>query len=435
MPSDALPDMLPILLLAPPGQDELAQAGVPKPTGNLFTRIIRDPTRPDRPMRETRCTEMLCAVLLNCPQQRAIIFKWMARAVNIPEDVIDELDWRLETERPIGSKRDDLRIEGWQSTIDGDDSLEVLWTVEVKVQANFHQSSDETGCYGDEVGDPAAVNSDVQMISQLLNYDDWLDTREAKHKAGFVLAIPNHQPDLPAGLKCRWACLTWTGLGVAVMDSLLADLLPAEEKPLARHMLGFIREHLWRSSEMANTRLNLDHIVLIRAYAAIGRECQMVADDLVAPLADIVRGSDLGITKTTHQKSLFSTSLFSVITAGFLDQDRYNVYLSAGVVREFLSVAVEWAPKHPSRPEIESAINAILPILNGDKRTWQYCEDEKAWPGIHTRVPLTALLTEDDQPAAIRQFVVKALANLKTAHIDQVVRETCEGGQTPDIRP
>ena len=52
------------------------------------------------------------------------------------------------------------------------------------------------------------------MVNQLLNYDAWLSQQEATHKAGFVLAIPNHQSDLPVGLSVTWRCITWSGLAI-----------------------------------------------------------------------------------------------------------------------------------------------------------------------------------------------------------------------------
>jgi hypothetical protein len=65
----------------------LQQLGVPEHSKNLFSRIIRNPVRPDRPMRERRCTEMFCATLMNCPVVRDVLFRWLAERAgqDIPE--------------------------------------------------------------------------------------------------------------------------------------------------------------------------------------------------------------------------------------------------------------------------------------------------------------------------------------------------------------
>jgi len=103
--ADAASGKAPVLLTQP-ARDEVAELGVPQPSANIFSRIIRDPTAPDRPMRERRCTEMLCAVLMNCPDLRAAVLRWMARAAGQPHEMIDELDWRFDTERPTLRGRD-----------------------------------------------------------------------------------------------------------------------------------------------------------------------------------------------------------------------------------------------------------------------------------------------------------------------------------------
>ena len=53
----------------------------------------------------------------------------------------DDISLKIRTEQSIGAKRDDLRIRAWRTDEDDEETLEVLWTVEVKVGASIHLSS------------------------------------------------------------------------------------------------------------------------------------------------------------------------------------------------------------------------------------------------------------------------------------------------------
>ena len=263
-------------------------------------------------MRERRCTEMLCGILLNCPELRGCIFRWLATVADQPTDVLDDLEWRVETERPIGAKRDDLRIEGFAPESDGDGPRRVvLWTVEVKVQAYFHASTDQTG--GPPAGNSDETDDDeTPMVNQLVNYDAWLEGQVADHKAGFVLAIPDHAGDLPEGLTQKWACTTWTRLGNTVRQALEGNALPESEAEWAKHLLGFIRTYLWSASEMADIQLTLDHVAFLRANWFLGAETEHIVDDLVASLEPVLAESGLGLAKLQHQKNLYQSMKRSV---------------------------------------------------------------------------------------------------------------------------
>jgi len=67
-----------VLLVSQPLGDAFYGLGIPKTGENIFTRIIGDPVRPDRPVRERKCTEMFRAVLVNCPILCSIVLKWLA---------------------------------------------------------------------------------------------------------------------------------------------------------------------------------------------------------------------------------------------------------------------------------------------------------------------------------------------------------------------
>jgi hypothetical protein len=103
----------------------------------------------------------------------------------------------IEPEGSIGAKRDDLRIEGWCET-DEERKRVLLWTIEVKVGASFHESSPLADIQGDE--------EDVALVNQIVNYDHWLEHQVAPNRAGFVLALEDMSHSLPVNLNCRWLC-------------------------------------------------------------------------------------------------------------------------------------------------------------------------------------------------------------------------------------
>ncbi len=139
---------------------------LPEPNDNLFDRLIRNPQAPDRPMREVQCSEMLRTVLVTCPTLKLFVLNWLGRMAYVNRNEIESLDWSLETEQSIGSKRDDLRIQGWTS----EGRRAVLWTVEIKVAAPLHESSK----WDEENG---------ETVNQLQNYDSWLSQRNWTTKA------------------------------------------------------------------------------------------------------------------------------------------------------------------------------------------------------------------------------------------------------------
>ena len=80
---------------------------------------------------------MLCSALLDAPALRDGILRFLASLTDTPLPP-EGLRWQIDTELPIGGKRDDLRIEGF--TGEDPQSRLVLWTMEIKVGAGFHKS-------------------------------------------------------------------------------------------------------------------------------------------------------------------------------------------------------------------------------------------------------------------------------------------------------
>ena len=93
-----------------------AELGLPENDDNLFQRIIRNPHIEAANPRERECTEMLCAVLRNTNVLRLHLLRCMGDCAGVTIDGFDDLHFVIETEGAIGSKRDDLRIEGWRET-------------------------------------------------------------------------------------------------------------------------------------------------------------------------------------------------------------------------------------------------------------------------------------------------------------------------------
>lgn len=390
--------------------------GLPPLTTNLFQRLIRSPRIESQYAKERECTEMLCALLLNAPMLRWCLFGWMADQIGLPTETLDALTFEIETEQPIGNKRDDLRIVG--RSIDTTDLHPALiWTVEVKVGAWFHAS-------GQQYDDAAAempVDDDCLPVNQLLNYDHWLSKQSAEHRAGFVLAITEHTGDLPESLICSWACLTWTGLGEQIAAALRVGELSASEQLPARHALGFIRANLWRTSEMADTRLDYNDISLIRAYAAIAEECEEKVDRLVGSLAEVLENSGIGKGKISETSSLFSSGCTTVYRE--LNRDCFIIAgigadLTTG--EDYIAVWIETPPKHPNKAAIQTIISIASPKMRDRNPRWRHMlpTDERSVGGVvdmELTQPLASLLVADDQVAAAQAFIRTALDDLKVA--------------------
>jgi len=281
-----------ILILPDIGYNEFEDIGVPDWKQNLFTRIIRNPDRPDRPMRERRCAELLCAILMNCETTRMKILQWFADLAQCTEE-LGKYEWNFLTEgSTIGAKRDDLRIVGVKT--EGEQEVSrIIWSVEVKVQAGFHDTSNPEE--NDETKD--------QWVNQVVVYDNWLIRQDERYGydsiqvSGFVLAKTDMTEGLPKEVsKERWKCTTWTELGQLLAELLREKQIPEIEMEFVRHLLGFIRQYLWSKFAMSENKLDFDHVALLRAFTAIGRECERLVNELVEPIMGHLKNSELGLT-------------------------------------------------------------------------------------------------------------------------------------------
>ena len=409
-----MPDSQSFLLIFPQQSDLATELGLPDIDDNLFQRIICNPHIEASNPRERECTEMLCAVLRNTNVLRLHLLRWMADLSGTTIDRFDDLHFVIETEGAIGSKRDDLRIEGWRETEEERERI-LLWTVEVKVGASFHESTPLDGVAG--------LNEDAEFVNQVVNYDHWLANQSVQHRAGFVLALSDMSDSLPSNLSCSWRCLSWTKLGLKLQDAVQDQQLPEKEKFLAKHLLGFITYNLWRTTEMSEFELNFDDVALIRAFAAIGRDCEETINRLVEPLDALINDCGIAGGKRIHQKSLYKPSNRSVFYGTLFDSaDCKHPLLFAGVSGSQIAIWLETAPGKEKKPIIHAVIQSVLPLLKERNADWQM-DDEDGWRDLEISRPLTSLLNATDQARKFESFFRAALEDLLETGVIEQLRE------------
>ncbi len=408
----------PLLLIPSPPKPMDVHVHLPPPQNNMFERLIRDPQAPDRPMRERQCAEMLCGVLIGCPVLRRHVLRWMAQRVGVPLSVADELIWQMETEQSIGSKRDDLRIEGFLAYPNGELTQIVLWTVEIKVAAPLHVSSRQDWS---EEG-LAEQSSDPEMVSQLFNYDAWLAKQPVKYVAGFVLSIRNSSHEVPDGLTQTWCCVTWTDLAMVAEDALAGNLLPSTEHSFAEHMLGFIRNRLWDETDMTTSRLELNDVALLRALAAIGPSCSRKIKDLVRQFEQVFQDTGIRFVDIRTPTSYFDRTAgieFGATARCVNSRELGEVSVSATVVVDDVSVSIHTYPKNcKAQSIVRDIVNKSRTQLTERNPNWVFCDpDDSDYLIANISKPLVSVLAYEDWQAPLMDFVRDVLAELRDVGI------------------
>ena len=362
---------------------------------------------------------MLCGVLINAPVVRHVLLEWMGRIAGANTEQFDTLSWDFDTELSIGSKRDDLRIEGW---IDGDEASTpiVLWTIEVKVAARIHQSSeqllDEDNEKAPVVDEVCQGKTNTTIVSQIQNYDHWLAKQEAEHRAGFVLAVTDQAANLNAKLQMQWHCETWTNLALEVERALANDCIPASEKILALHLCGFIRDHLWHEVDMLKSRFNFDDLALLRAFSAIGNDCFRKVDGLVAKAEPIILDLLQGCyASKLHRKALKNANNRSAIFIKFLSEvpkGPISPALFAGIEEGKACVCLESSPRSPSKLAIHKLLPQYGPQLRERNPEWELVDETSEWSDLQIYRPLEWILASEDQQAALNKFIESAITDL-----------------------
>jgi len=395
-----------------------SESGVqlPPDSANIFHRIIRDPTRPDRPARERRCTEMLCSVLMNAPLLRATLLEWLADRAQQSIPNPEQLEWDIDTEQPVRSGRLDMLIRGYPPDKETDRPA-VLWVVEVKAGAGFHESP--VGSGEDETDE-----REPDTIHQVAAYDRWLARQHCERRAGFVLAPTDKSEALPEIQRCGWTCLTWAEMGRRVKDALSDGELESGERLLARHMVGFILTHLWEESGMGEERISFDHIALIRAMQRLGDECDDAVKTFMPGIAEEMENANLGSGEVQEP----GRSFWSGILRSKVSQDvkkSINTTLIAGIDRDCIAVWTATALSSEEKDDVRQLVEEVLEELKARNPGWHRPEDSPRHD-VELRVPLTTLLHVEDQEAEVRRIVREALEDLSEVRFIDGIKEVAE---------
>lgn len=414
-------------------REDVEELGLPDENRNIFHRLIRNPRRPDRPMRERRCTEMLCGVLQNAPHLRTRILEWAGQRAGGPIRAIAEMEWTFQTEVTIaGGKRLDLLANAHAPEDEGMQA-QVMWPFEVKVSSGLHWSTAIED--DDRELDGQGVDEETRWVSQLENYDIWLDGQDPScRRQGFVLSVSDLSDELPSGLKCGWTCLTWADLGRELEKAFSDPELPEHEACLAKHMLGFLRMHLWRNREM----LNANDVSLMRAYDSFGRECEKKVRELVAPLKDVFKEQGFGHGAPYVQKNqLFGTHRRCVVRRKLFSGSDSEVY--AGVAKGSVWVWIETPPRSSQKDVVAAVAKDKIGGLQKLDARWELRLNQSTyWDiGLEFRLEHLLIATEEEatseiQKKKLRELVVSGLEDLKRVEFAKAVRESV--GSAPNVQ-
>ena len=409
MPAETLP-VLPLPTLYTDDETELR---LPPDAENLFHRIIRDPTRPERTTRERRCTEMLCSVLINAPMFRNSILRWMAEIGNLDMPDPEEMEWEIDTEHPARCKRLDVIMRGWPPD-EPEADPEVLWIVEVKTSSGLHESS-EIQFEGQ------AEEEDTDTVSQIINYDRWLRQQKSRERGAFVLAQKDMTEKLPEELGIRWNCLTWAQLGRETLRILEEEGLPAGERLLARHMAGFIYSYLWTEDEMESDRLTFDHIALIRAMRRLGGECEDAVKSFLPIFVEALEEADLcdGEIDVPSQRFWGGNIRVQVKQPVLKDAD---TQLRVSVEGNLIMVWLRTSKNSEIKGAVSKAVQNRMESLQKRQPAWD-CPEDREWHDVELRVPLSKLLHVEDQREEVRRIVTDALEDLKEVGLIEAIQE------------
>lgn len=402
------------VLIPCPELNWLSKVRLPDSEDNIFGRVIRNPHITSLHPKERECTEMLCALLRNSIVVRNHLLNYFAGLLGQNIDHYDGLAFNFLTEQAIGPNRDDLRILGWRDTEENTE-LAILWTIEVKVGSTFHYGVS----IADEVDDTEA---EPELVNQLMNYDHWLARQTAVNRGGVVLALHDYSGSLPAGLECTWASTSWTKLAESIGQCLQDESPTENDRFIAQHVLGFIREHLWRTEEMQKAGLDFDDIALIRAFTRFGVDVERKINVLVGGLAEILERNGLGMGPIAHQKSMFKASKRSVLYRNVLDRPVSEYpQLLMGISHSSCSLRLETAPTNRHKSQVTLALQKILPQLQARMSKWHIPDD--TWGDLALDAPLIDLLSADDQEEKFKAFFESAVNDLIAVDVANVIRK------------
>jgi hypothetical protein len=414
-PTDSVPS-LPPMLVEPASATLYAKLDLPDISSNLFQRLIRAAHPSDYYARERGCAEMLCLLLKGKTTVSKRLLGWFAKYAGYNGN-IDEINFRIDTEQQTSyGKRDDLRIIGRRA---GCANVELLWTIEIKVAASFHQSTEAV---------ENAEDDERKFVNQVCNYDGWLTSQTAVNKAGFVLALTDQKSELGAeNLAHLWIPITWTRVGEKIAEALAGE--PTDL--LAKHAMSFITHNLWRTSEMSNIQLNFNDIALIRSFGILADDCEQKIDELVKEMGKALE--DLGVGKGSAEFTgrLFKEDRLSLAQLPISGGESIKVGIGTEFTtghEDYLSIWMESNVKEKGKDKFRESLSGLETRLQKCNAKWLLTfKEEYRWAGyvdVELTQPLSWLLAETDHLAAVRSFVQKAVSDLKTAGVLEALHQT-----------
>ena len=178
---------------------------------------------------------------------------------------------------------------------------------------------------------------------------------------------------------------------------------------------------------MSDFEIDFDDVALIRAFTAMGRNCEDKINGLVELIAPIIRQVGIGHGDIAHQKVLFKGLQRSVMWRNAFDSS-VSTYpqLMAGVEKGQLSIWLETAPTNSKKGIIRGVLLEALAELRQRNSAWEV--PDAGWPDIELRWPLARLLSNEDQGAAFTRFFRDALEDLREADILERIAEAIRPG-------
>ena len=384
---------------------------LPDEKDNLFICTICDPTKTDRVGREESCTASLRNLLVHSPVFEKTFLKWLRQLSKQTQIKINNLRWTYHLERAItGGKRIDLAIEG---RTESNDELKVLWILEIKAQArHFHESGD-ISLEGEE---------DTVDVSQINNYDHWLNQQEAKYKHGFAISCDSLKKELPDNLNNSWHCTTWTKVGEQISTLLEANSELSEKGEfLLEHFLGFIIKYLWRASEMEEQNLEFNDIALMKAFSEIGKQCQNKLDVIVKGFERIFEEENVGYGEVNKWGQFFKTPNETLFTRyrRLNSKGKAWVWLYTGIYNSTVSVfiASNIEPQEQKK-KVTSVLKEQYDELKHRTQLGGYWDRGPGGYNVQRdltySVPLENILASPNQGDCIIEVVRFAIRHLKT---------------------
>lgn len=373
---------------------------------NLFDRIIKNPLQRDQEVREVRCTELLCVMLRTLPKFRKVFCSFLIDKTTLSRDLIDDLSWDFETERQAFSKRIDLLITGKKRN---SDIAEILWSVEIKVNASFHFSS-------------RFAEEEVVEVNQIVNYDDWLNLETANNKHGFVISKNDLSNDISEKLNHNWYFIKWSDLGREILSKFEEGFFPQEEIYPIKHYLGFIYTYLARRYEMKKNGLGFDNIALLRAHDQIGSETKDILSDFIKNIKAVVENSKLNSQKIKVYDEYYIKEQQCWVSATLLEKMKFFVKFYAVFHESHFYVGIESVPSSKKK-KFQDALKNKLSKFSINNRYWTCSSEEGEWTDIEIGFSLTELLNVDDQGQTLAEWTSEAIDHLIQIDIFNIIND------------